>query len=266
MKVVQIYVSRLTDLPGNRTYTESGVRALTRSVKQLGVLLPLIVNTQNQVVAGSRRLAAAKAAGLEFVPCRVIPDEMDESTVRLVENAQRENLEPLEEAIALKAKYSSPEHAAEGLGMPLATMRRRFALLGLHQSVKDALVSGEIELSWAEVCSELTPGDQAEALASYRQPYGPKTAADLKRWSENRVSLPNMPEDGTLNRPRGKSVEKAVRERYHKSLWTEVSDALKGSRFEPPALGVVEKMAKHLGIDPDKVKAKVMEAGPDDGD
>ncbi len=130
---------------------------LARSVKEHGVIQPLLVTeieaedgtTAYQLIAGERRLRAAKAAGLRRVPVTV-----RESTPRdllelaLIENVQREDLNPLEEALAYRRLVDefrlTQQQVADRVGRSRASVTNRLRLLELPPPVQDALAAGEI--------------------------------------------------------------------------------------------------------------------------
>src|SRR5712691_8179475 len=103
--VEQIQLIDLKDLevhPSNPRKNVGDIDELAASIKEIGLLQPVVAVRHNgvyQVVAGSRRLAAAKKAGLKDIPTRVMElDEAQAQAASLIENLQRKDLEPLEEA------------------------------------------------------------------------------------------------------------------------------------------------------------------------
>ena len=101
-------IDQLRESPTNprRSFDQDKLQELAQSIRAQGVLVPLIVRNlaaeQFEVVAGARRFRAAQAAELFAVPVRVVELTDDEAlTLQLVENAQREDVHPLEEAFAL---------------------------------------------------------------------------------------------------------------------------------------------------------------------
>jgi len=135
-----------------KKFDEDSLAELARSVEQHGILQPLIVrpNGDNyEVVAGERRLRAAKIAGLTHVPVliRTLSDrEMME--IALIENLQREDLNPLEEAEAYKRLMEEYNYTQEQLALRVGKSRSAIAntlrLLGLHTTVRKMLADGII--------------------------------------------------------------------------------------------------------------------------
>lgn len=133
-----------------KNFDEESLAELARSVEQHGILQPLIVRPHGdgyEVVAGERRLRAAKMAGLTHVPVliRTLSDrEMME--IALIENLQREDLNPLEEAEAYKRlmeEYNyTQEQVAQRVGKSRSAIANTLRLLSLHSDVRKMLLDG----------------------------------------------------------------------------------------------------------------------------
>ncbi len=144
--------------PRNKLNSDE-IEELVASIKHIGVIQPLLVAPGNGgyvLVAGSRRLEASKRAALEEVPC-IIQDLEEEELLRyaLIENLQREDLAPLEEAEAIKQLMSS-EHlnyrmVADLIGKSKSFISGRLALLNLPDDLKSAVSQGVISLKKADV-------------------------------------------------------------------------------------------------------------------
>lgn len=128
------------------------VRALTESIKAVGIMNALTVRQIDkatfEIVAGHRRFAAAKAAGLTDVPCVIVPVDADQAQVlRITENMHRVPLTPMQEAEAIQAlvncKWEFPKIAAE-LGMTAQQVARRARLLSLSKEWRKALTDGKL--------------------------------------------------------------------------------------------------------------------------
>ena len=142
-----------------RTLPEAELIELAESIKRQGVLQPIVARVSNdrfEIVAGERRWRAAKIAGLQQIP--VIVHQMTEEEamiIALVENIQRENLNPMEEAYALdrlaKEFGFTHEETAKAVGKPRATISNLLRLLQLHPEVKVMLEKGDIDLGHAKV-------------------------------------------------------------------------------------------------------------------
>ncbi|MGH2683016.1 MAG: ParB/RepB/Spo0J family partition protein [Actinomycetota bacterium] len=140
---------------------------LEASIRAQGIVEPLIVvpdgNGGFEVVAGGRRLAAAKAAGLKEVPA-IVREDLDErgrAEVALIENLQRQDLSPLEEAYAyqrlleLAGEEGSQRHLAERIGVSQGHVSKRLALLELPVEAKRALDAGGITVADAVELTKL---------------------------------------------------------------------------------------------------------------
>lgn len=146
--------------------------ALAKSIEQYGVISPIIVkkNEKNRfytIIAGERRWRAAKLAGLKEIP--VVVKEYDEkvtSEVALVENLQREDLNPLEEALAineLMKKFSlTQEEISEKIGKSRSAIANSLRLINLCDSVKKLIEQQEISAGHARTLVGLSAEQQEE--------------------------------------------------------------------------------------------------------
>lgn len=133
------------------------IEELTHSIKEKGVIQPLLVRKVKggyQLIAGERRLRAAKKAGLDKVP--IIVKEIPEAEVleySLIENLQRENLNPIEEAEAYKKLMKdfsyTQQKVAQVLGKNRTTVANQLRLLKLPEMVKKSLAQNEITMGHA---------------------------------------------------------------------------------------------------------------------
>lgn len=137
-------------------FDASEMASLVESVKQYGVLQPLLVTMSDEggiyvLIAGERRLRAAREAGLEEVPAVVLPDatEREQLELALIENVQRADLNPLEKARAyqqLVDEFSlSHEDIAAKVGVSRSTITNNLRLLKLPEDIRTALLDGSIK-------------------------------------------------------------------------------------------------------------------------
>ncbi len=174
---VELNVKRLH--PGKfqprRAIQESELESLANSIKEQGILQPLVVrsvgNDGYEIIAGERRWRAAQLAGLTTVPVIIknVPDEAA-LAIAIIENIQRENLNPLEEAIAFERLGTefglSHEKIAVAVGKSRTTITNLLRLLHLRPDVRLLLERGDIELGHAKVLLGLQGAAQsAVALA-----------------------------------------------------------------------------------------------------
>lgn len=131
-----------------RTHFEKEkIQELAVSIQQNGLLQPVVVRPYNgkyQIVVGERRYRACQLAGLEEVPCIVqVYDEEQTATAALVENIQRENLSPIEEALAyqqlLDTQDITQEQLAKKVGKKQSTIANKLRLLQLPMTVQEAV-------------------------------------------------------------------------------------------------------------------------------
>ncbi len=138
-------------------FSERELSELAESVKAVGILQPLIVRPEGdgyQLIAGERRLRAAKLAGLDTVPVieRMASDD-ELLTLALVENLQREDLNPIEKAKGFKELIErhnlTQEVAAKRLGKDRSTMANFIRLLDLPEAVQQIVSRGTISMGHA---------------------------------------------------------------------------------------------------------------------
>ena len=130
-----------------RNFDDEGLAELSESIKSYGILNPLTVRLRGgryELVAGERRLRAAKMAGLTEVPCLLVDVNMeDASLLALVENLQRQDLDFIEEAAGIRQLIllfgMSQEEAARRLGKSQSAVANKLRLLRLPPDVLDAL-------------------------------------------------------------------------------------------------------------------------------
>ena len=166
-------LDRNPDQP-RREFDETTLQTLADSIRTAGVLQPLLGVEQNgryRIVAGERRFRAARIAGLDAVPCIVrafTPQEQMEAA--LIENLQREDLNPIEEAAAMKqfmeACGYTQEQAARRLGKSRPAVANSLRLLTLPQTVQDDVVAGRLTAGHARVLAGVE--DEARQIALAR--------------------------------------------------------------------------------------------------
>ncbi|MDO5530442.1 ParB/RepB/Spo0J family partition protein [Sutterella sp.] len=151
---------------------ENSIAELADSIREQGLLSPILVRETDgdelEVIAGERRLRAAKLAGLETVP--VLIEEVDDEhalVIGLIENIQRENLNPIEEAQGLQRlidEFSfTHEAAAKAIGRSRPATSNLLRLLSLTDEVKDMVMRGELEMGHARALLGLEGAEQVTA-------------------------------------------------------------------------------------------------------
>jgi ParB family chromosome partitioning protein len=151
---------------------EESLADLAESIRAQGVVQPIVVrpigDNRYEIIAGERRWRAAQIAGLGEIPA-IIRDVPDEAAVAmaLIENIQREDLNPLEEANAIKRLIvefeMTHQEAGDAVGRSRTAVSNLLRLLDLSVSVKPFLESGDLEMGHARALLALNPEQQYEA-------------------------------------------------------------------------------------------------------
>jgi ParB family chromosome partitioning protein len=156
------------------SFPEAGITELAASIQEVGILQPLVVRPIPggfELIAGERRLRAAKEAGLERVPVLIRQAGEDESMeLALVENLQRENLSPLETAAAYQALMDgfglTKERLARRLGKSRAAVTNTLRLVHLPEGIQALLSDGKLSEGHARALLGLETEEQMTRLAS----------------------------------------------------------------------------------------------------
>ena len=176
----RVLTLRVADIRPNphqprQTFDDEGLRELASSIRRHGILQPLTVRSAGggkwELVAGERRLRAAKLAGLEKVPCiRREADDRESALLALVENLQRRDLHYLEEAAAIAAYIRqagvTQEEAAAQLGRSPSALANKLRLLRLSPACRELLVRNGLTERHARCLLRLE--DEEERLAALR--------------------------------------------------------------------------------------------------
>lgn len=152
-----------------RIFTEDSLQELAASIRVQGLIQPIVVRPRPQggfeLIAGERRWRAAQIAGLAQIPA-VVRDVADDraSAMALIENIQRENLNPLEEAFALQRLRDefqlTQQQVADAVGKSRVAVTNLLRLLNLAAGVRELLEQGVIEMGHARALLSLDPLDQ----------------------------------------------------------------------------------------------------------
>ena len=148
---------------------EGSLYELAESIKSQGIMQPILVRPVGvsgyEIIAGERRFRAAKLAGLDEVPVlvRAVPDE-SAAVMALIENIQREDLNPLEEAQGLQrlvTEFSlTHEQAAQAVGRSRSAASNLLRLLNLTPPVQQMLLAGDLDMGHARALLALAEGQQ----------------------------------------------------------------------------------------------------------
>ncbi|HCP62669.1 MAG TPA: chromosome partitioning protein ParB [Actinobacteria bacterium] len=156
-------------------FPEEALGALARSIREVGILQPVVVRARDgvyELVAGERRLRAARLAGLATIPAIVREtDDTDSLREALIENIHREDLSPLELAAAFQELLEelgvTQETVAERLGFSRAHITNTIRLLSLPSDVQRLLAEDKIQAGHARALLGL-PHDEARSLVALR--------------------------------------------------------------------------------------------------
>ena len=173
--ITEIKISDIRSNPyqPRKTFNESSLKELADSIKEYGIIEPIIVKKSvkgYELIAGERRTKAAKLAGLETIPA-VIKDFNDQEMmeIALIENIQRENLNPLEEAEAfekiIKKNNLTQEEASKKFGKSRSYITNILGLLKLPEKTKSYVSDGKITMGHARVLSKLSDEELIDSLA-----------------------------------------------------------------------------------------------------
>lgn len=204
---------RLSELEPNRgqprkNFDDSAISALADSIREHGVLQPLLVRPMPmggyQIVAGERRWRAARMLGLDEVPV-VIRDmtELEAAQIALIENLQRENLNPVEEALGFRKLQDEfdmkQEDIARTVGRSRSAVANAMRLLRLPEEVQALLVDGSISAGHARALLGFSDEEQmiaaaqkaAAGLVTVRQLE--KMASDSEKEEAEKEEAPRTP-------------------------------------------------------------------------
>jgi ParB family transcriptional regulator, chromosome partitioning protein len=199
----EIDIDRISTNPSQPRLTldEKRLEELAASIRENGILQPVLVRPFGngyQLIAGERRLSAAQRAGMLKIPA-VVRDVPDERLLELalVENIQREPLNPIEEASAYKrlmeATSDTQERVAERLGKDRSTIANSLRLLKLPQPVAHLVSEGKLSPGHARalLASNVSPSEMAKIAAIIIEKGW--SVRDAERWAKSRTRAPRLP-------------------------------------------------------------------------
>ena len=217
---------------------DAKLEELAQSIRAHGVIQPIVVTQRDgvagfEIIAGERRWRAAQRAGLLQVP--VVVREMSSSKrleVALIENIQREDLNPLEEAAAYQRLADefgmTQQQIAEAVGKERATVANYQRLLGLPAEVQTDVAAGRLTMGHARALAGL--GDAEQQLAAARRiREGGLSVRDAEALVK-RAATPKPKPDGAPETPPADVHVRAAEERLRISLGTRVRIVQRGKR------------------------------------
>lgn len=177
MGLAEIPIAQISPNPyqPRKSFDEAALDELARSVREHGIVQPLLVTragNQFRLIAGERRFRAAQKAGLRTVPVVVkeLAREGDALEIALIENIQREDLNPMEEATAYQQLHQefgmTQEEIARRVGKERSTVANFLRLLRLPEPVKKLLATGQLSMGHARALLAIDSAKKQEVLAS----------------------------------------------------------------------------------------------------
>jgi len=175
--LAQIPITQITPNPyqPRKAFNEASIEELARSVLEHGIVQPIVVTRTSgshyRLIAGERRLRAAQCAGLQTVPAVIkeLLKEGDSLQIALIENIQREDLNPIEEAGAYHQLHDefglTQEEISLRVGKERSTVANFLRLLRLPDSVKELLAAGQLTMGHARALLSVDSAKRQEQLA-----------------------------------------------------------------------------------------------------
>jgi len=174
-EIVDIKIDELRSNPyqPRKVFDEEALKELSESIKQHGVFQPIIVKKSikgYEIIAGERRVKASKMAGIDTVPAIVREfDDTEMMEIALLENLQREDLNPFEEANAyvkiMEAKNLTHEEIAKVLGKSQSYITNTIGLLRLPDDIRELVINGKLSMTHARILSKMSDRDTINLLA-----------------------------------------------------------------------------------------------------
>jgi len=175
--LAQIPIGQINPNPyqPRKIFNDVSIEELARSVREHGIVQPLVVtrtgDDRYRLIAGERRLRAAERAGLQTVPAVIkeLMKEGDALQIALIENIQREDLNPIEEAGAYHQLHDefglTQEEISRRVGKERSTVANFLRILRLPETVKKLLASGELSMGHARALLAVDSAKRQEMLA-----------------------------------------------------------------------------------------------------
>jgi ParB family chromosome partitioning protein len=213
---VETYIQcRIDNISPNRfqpriKFTDDSLDELSKSIKEQGIIQPLVVRNDGsgyELVTGERRLRAAKMAGLEKVPV-IVKDLTDKDLLEMsiVENIQRENLNPVELADAyfrlINELHITQDNVAKRVGKSRPEVTNHLRIRQLPEQIKADLIDNKLSMGHARAL--LGAGNSAQQIAAWRQVVSKKmsvreTEALIKRLRSKKIQ-PIKPDNDSEER------------------------------------------------------------------
>ncbi len=180
-----------------KSFSDESIEELANSIKNYGILQPIIVENKGnfyQIIAGERRWRAAKKAGLKEIPCLVRnEDEQKIKEISLIENIQRENLNPIEKALGYKQLIDNynlkQQDLADKLGISRTNVTNTLRILNLDSRVIQLALEGKLTEGHCRSLMAITDSEtQYQTALKIIENGG--TVRDIERTVKNKKKLP----------------------------------------------------------------------------
>lgn len=180
-----------------KTFKEESIDELANSIKNYGVLQPIIVENKGKyyrIIAGERRWRAAKKAGLDTIPCLIRnDDEQKNKEISLIENIQRENLNPIEKALGYKELIDNynlkQQELADRLGISRSYVANTLRILNLDKRVIELALEGKLTEGHCKTLMAISDPNKQYAMA-LKIIESDGTVGDVERMVKNEKKLP----------------------------------------------------------------------------
>ena len=227
---------RESALNPRRHFPEAALAELAESIRQVGILTPLLVRQAEdyyEIAGGHRRYRAALRAGIETVPC-LVRSLTDDELLEIVtlDNLHREDVHPLDEARGYETLLTRTDLGVEGLaakvGKSVSYIYQRLKLRDLIAPAQKAFLEDEISIGHAIQLARISPADQKEFLEGCLDEYDSYTPRSLAQAIHRQLYLrldkaPFPTDDATL--PGGSCVECPKRTGYNTQLFPDIAEA-----------------------------------------
>jgi len=216
-----------------KTFDEERLRELASSIERHGMVQPIIVRKVGErysIVAGERRYRAARLAGMTRVPVLIKTfDDIEVHEVALVENLQRENLNPIEEAAAIRFLMQqhdlTQEEVSQRLGKSRPVIANALRLLNLPEDVQKFVREGELSSGHARAVAGVKDEGKQRSIAADAVKFGwsVREVENKAAAVNNALAYPDAREDKPAKRPKQTSDMHAAQEKLQEQLGTKVS-------------------------------------------
>ncbi len=208
-----------------RKFDMESIEELAESIKIYGIIQPIIVTKKDgyyEIVAGERRWRAAKKAGLTEVPCIVRnDDERKNKEIALIENIQREDLNPIEKARGFKQlidEYNiTQQKLADLMGINRVTVTNCLRILNLDQRVIDLAMEGKLSEGHCRSLLAFEPDEQYEIALKVIETG--QSVRDIERAIKNKNNVKKVPKD---ERKKYEAIYKDIEDRFQGFFGTKV--------------------------------------------